>query len=135
MHLFSVASVRRYRQWESSVPRAATPSTAVLPILCPLASGTGGSLSSQQQMNECRPEEVPDKTKECCLQVYLSTTLFTNWRLPTLPLGLAVPSALMGLTSLFGMDRGGSPSLLPPLYFVRERLRDFFFTILSNLAL
>ena len=107
---------RRYRQWESSVPRAATPSTAVLPILCPLASGTGGSLSSQQQMN-------------------LSTTLFTNWRLPTLPLGLAVPSALMGLTSLFGMDRGGSPSLLPPLYFVRERLRDFFFTILSNLAL
>ena len=55
-----------------------------------------------------------------------STTLFTNWRLPTLPLGLAVPSALMGLTSLFGMDRGGSPSLLPPLYFVRERLRVLF---------
>ena len=37
------------------------------------------------------------------------------WRLPTLPLGIAVPSALTGLTSLFGMGRGGSPSLLPPL--------------------
>ena len=38
-----------------------------------------------------------------------------GWRLPTLPLGIAVPSALTGLTSLFGMGRGGSPSLLPPL--------------------
>ncbi len=28
-------------------------------------------------------------------------------RRPTLPLGIAVPSALMGLTSLFGMVRGG----------------------------
>ena len=37
-----------------------------------------------------------------------------GWRLPTLPLGIAVPSALTGLTSLFGMGRGGSPSLLPP---------------------
>ena len=40
-----------------------------------------------------------------------------GWRLPTLPLGIAVPSALTGLTSLFGMGRGGSPSLLPPLSF------------------
>ena len=39
-----------------------------------------------------------------------------SWRLPTLPLGIAVPSALTGLTSLFGMGRGGSPSLLPPLF-------------------
>ena len=39
-----------------------------------------------------------------------------GWRLPTLPLGIAVPSALTGLTSLFGMGRGGSPSLLPPLF-------------------
>ena len=29
----------------------------------------------------------------------------------------AVPSALMGLTSLFGMGRGGAPSLLPPKRF------------------
>ena len=34
-----------------------------------------------------------------------------KWRLPTLPLGIAVPSALTGLTSLFGMGRGGTPSL------------------------
>ena len=32
-------------------------------------------------------------------------------RLPTLPPGLAVPSAMTGLASLFGMGRGGSPSL------------------------
>ena len=33
------------------------------------------------------------------------------WQLPTLPLGIAVPSAQTGLTSLFGMGRGGAPSL------------------------
>ena len=32
-------------------------------------------------------------------------------RLPTLPPGRAVPSAMTGLASLFGMGRGGSPSL------------------------
>ena len=32
-------------------------------------------------------------------------------RLPTLPPGLAVPSAMTGLASLFRMGRGGSPSL------------------------
>ena len=41
-----------------------------------------------------------------------------SWRLPTLPLGIAVPSALTGLTSLFGMGRGGSPSLLPPFIYL-----------------
>ena len=44
--------------------------------------------------------------------------LSKSWRLPTLPLGIAVPSALTGLTSLFGMGRGGSPSLLPPLFYL-----------------
>ena len=29
------------------------------------------------------------------------------WRRPTLPRFIAVPSALVGLTSLFGMGRGG----------------------------
>ena len=33
-----------------------------------------------------------------------------SWRRPTLPL-YAVPSALSGLTSLFGMGRGGTPTL------------------------
>ena len=32
-------------------------------------------------------------------------------RLPTLPHCIAVPSAQVGLTSLFGMGRGGTPSL------------------------
>ena len=36
---------------------------------------------------------------------------FEKRRLPTLPLGVAVPSALVSLTSLFGMGRGGSSPL------------------------
>jgi hypothetical protein len=36
----------------------------------------------------------------------------------------AVPSALRGLTSLFGMGRGGTPSLKPPLLF-SETLRHY----------
>ena len=35
-------------------------------------------------------------------------------RLPTLPHCCAVPSAQPGLTSLFGMGRGGAPALSPP---------------------
>ena len=35
-------------------------------------------------------------------------------RLPTLPQLNAVPSALVSLTSLFGMGRGGTSLLLPP---------------------
>ena len=34
-----------------------------------------------------------------------------KWRLPTLPPGMAVPSAMVSLTSLFGMGRGGSSPL------------------------
>ena len=33
------------------------------------------------------------------------------WRRPTLPDVTPVPSALQGLTSLFGMGRGGTPAL------------------------
>ena len=58
-----------------------------------------GLLGEQEQKK--RPSEFLLKVSE-------------GWRLPTLPLGIAVPSALTGLTSLFGMGRGGSPSLLPP---------------------
>ena len=35
-------------------------------------------------------------------------------QLPTLPHCIAVPSAQAGLTSLFGMGRGGTPPLSPP---------------------
>ena len=41
----------------------------------------------------------------------LSDRLLEERQLPTLPPGGAVPSALAGLTSLFGMGRGGSPPL------------------------
>ena len=34
-----------------------------------------------------------------------------KWQLPTLPPGGAVPSAMVSLTSLFGMGRGGSSPL------------------------
>ena len=36
------------------------------------------------------------------------------WRRPTLPPVTAVPSALRGLTSLFGMGRGGPPRYSHP---------------------
>ena len=52
----------------------------------------------------CRHEkESPDD--------FSSEDSFKARRLPTLPPGLAVPSAMTGLASLFGMGRGGSPSL------------------------
>ena len=59
------------------------------------------SISEVVYIQKNRPSELLLKVSE-------------GWRLPTLPLGIAVPSALTGLTSLFGMGRGGSPSLLPP---------------------
>ena len=36
---------------------------------------------------------------------------FSNWRLPTLPQRSAVPSAMLSLTTLFGMGRGGTSAL------------------------
>ena len=55
-----------------------------------------------------------------------------GWRLPTLPLGIAVPSALTGLTSLFGMGRGGSPSLLPPLFIALMLAHCVFSAVFSH---
>ena len=56
-----------------------------------------------------------------------------GWRLPTLPLGIAVPSALTGLTSLFGMGRGGSPSLLPPFIYLVFALAMVILSQVTNL--
>ena len=39
----------------------------------------------------------------------IEASLFERRRLPTLPHCIAVPSAQVGLTSLFGMGRGGTP--------------------------
>ena len=38
-----------------------------------------------------------------------TTRLKKEWQLPTLPHFFAVPSAIRGLTSLFGMGRGEHP--------------------------
>ena len=59
--------------------------------------------------------------------------LSESWRLPTLPLGIAVPSALTGLTSLFGMGRGGSPSLLPPFIYLVFALAMVIYSQVTNL--
>ena len=50
-------------------------------------------------------------TQKSPLNNILNGLLYKKRRLPTLPLFQAVPSALLGLTSLFGMGRGGSPTL------------------------
>ena len=41
----------------------------------------------------------------------MSGSRIRKWQLPTLPPGGAVPSAMVSLTSLFGMGRGGSSPL------------------------
>ena len=54
--------------------------------------------TSQWHINKDTPDEKSSGVSE-------------ERQLPTLPPGLAVPSAMTGLASLFGMGRGGSPSL------------------------
>ena len=54
---------------------------------------------------------TPANTKKESPDDFSSEDSFKARRLPTLPPGLAVPSAMTGLASLFGMGRGGSPSL------------------------
>ena len=63
--------------------------------------------------NECKlTRRKPERRKEESLLTISAggfLTLIKRGRLPTLPLD-AVPSAWTGLTSLFGMGRGGTPS-------------------------
>ena len=44
-------------------------------------------------------------------ETFVSKLFVRAWQLPTLPPGGAVPSAMVSLTSLFGMGRGGSSPL------------------------
>ena len=66
------------------------------------AQGTAPNLchgsTSQWHINKDTPDDFSSGVSE-------------ERQLPTLPPGLAVPSAMTGLASLFGMGRGGSPSL------------------------
>ena len=50
-----------------------------------------------------------DKQKLKPLSLADSRASSEKWRPPTLPHCIAVPSAQAGLTSLFGMGRGGTP--------------------------
>ena len=47
--------------------------------------------------------------KEALTQKLNQGFIIEKWRPPTLPHCIAVPSAQAGLTSLFGMGRGGTP--------------------------
>ena len=49
------------------------------------------------------------KQKKRASKISLQSSLYKRRRLPTLPHCIAVPSAQTGLTSLFGMGRGGTP--------------------------
>ena len=49
------------------------------------------------------------KQKKRASKISLQSSLYKRGRLPTLPHCIAVPSAQTGLTSLFGMGRGGTP--------------------------
>ena len=49
-------------------------------------------------------------------RVNVLTRVSEERQLPTLPIGVSVPSAMVSLTSLFGMGRGGSSPQLPPQY-------------------
>ena len=52
-------------------------------------------------------------------------------RLPTLPTGGSVPSAMAGLTALFGMGRGGSPPQWPPSITLGENQQVFLTQIIA----
>ena len=58
---------------------------------------------------------------------------FLRRRRPTLPHCGAVPSARSGLTSLFGMGRGGTPRLKPPKYFVQFIIKNSEFIIILSI--
>ena len=62
------------------------------------ATGHCHGSTSQRHINKDTPDDFSSGVSE-------------ERQLPTLPPGLAVPSAMTGLASLFGMGRGGSPSL------------------------
>ena len=69
------------------------------------------------------PPQSPQKRFEGHSRSYPGVPLSGRRRRPTLPHCGAVPSARPGLTSLFGMGRGGTPGLKPPEYgFTARRL-------------
>ena len=61
-------------------------------------------------MNVITPISVNDIMQKSAEDISIPSTLASKRRRPpTLPHCIAVPSAQAGLTSLFGMGRGGTP--------------------------
>ena len=72
-----------------------------LSVLQTKAGRAGGAEQGRGQKTRRRPPESCDSGDRCFS--------FKRRQLPTLPHCIAVPSAQVGLTSLFGMGRGGTP--------------------------
>ena len=77
---------------------------------------SASSAKSAWQTNIQREEKTAEKKKIRGKKNKKASEIFRNLRLfierrrrPTLPHCIAVPSAQVGLTSLFGMGRGGTP--------------------------
>src|SRR5574344_1993185 len=73
----------------------ATPSSS----MCVVTSNNISQTLDKKYTNTKKPRKI----------LLSSRLLFKRRRLPTLPHCIAVPSAQVGLTSLFGMGRGGTP--------------------------
>ena len=65
-------------------------------------------IKNECKLARCKPERVKEESL-LAISAGGFLTLIKRGRLPTLPQD-AVPSAWTGLTSLFGMGRGGTPS-------------------------
>ena len=85
-------------QTNKQPPASQHPKASQQPPRPPQARQQAGTLPSPPQTGRHKK-----KVRPCDLTL--------KRRLPTLPQLNAVPSALMGLTSLFGMGRGGTPLL------------------------
>ena len=75
-----------------------------------------------------RPRDLlgQEHNEKGCPEVFtLQDTPYERRRLPTLPHCIAVPSAPAGLTSLFGMGRGGTPPQMPPDVRFRKTARTY----------
>ena len=96
-----------------------TTGPAAVPVQNPERPERGGDYARRR--NETEKGKRPDRSRErTALEEYdeyeqkrspASLQGSLRRRLPTLPHVTAVPSALVGLTSLFGMGRGGTPLL------------------------
>ena len=78
--------------------------------LLPSRGGAGGGLRKTQAADVLRFMDGAAGNKQKIRANNVGPDLEKR-QLPTLPPGGAVPSAMAGLTSLFGMARGGTPPL------------------------